>query len=196
MGGDGGSMNAAQRERFSELLGDALGFYGQAVTAFSLSVWWQACERYEFEQVAKALTAHAMDPDRGQFAPKPADIVRQLQGTHTDRSLMAWGKVFEAMQRIGAYTSVDFGEPAIHCAIEDMGGWQKLCRSTMDELPFVQKRFCETHKAYSLRGDMLRDIPALMGELEQRNRIGGHPTKPPVRIGPPKALQLRGDQAA
>ena len=34
--------------------------------------------------VGKALTAHATDPDHGQFAPKPADIVRKIQGTQAD----------------------------------------------------------------------------------------------------------------
>ena len=63
---------------FVELLTQALGFYGQAVSPFAVSVWWQACQGVELDQVRRALTAHAMDPDRGHFAPKPADVVRQL----------------------------------------------------------------------------------------------------------------------
>jgi hypothetical protein len=52
--------------------------------------------------------------------PKPADIVRNLQGTASDRSLIAWGKLLEAMRRVGAYRSVAFDDGAIHAAVEDM----------------------------------------------------------------------------
>lgn len=177
-------MNATDRPAFSALLGDALGFYGQSVTQFAMSVWWQACERFDIGQVAKALTAHAMDAERGHFAPKPADIVRQLHGTQADRSLIAWGKVLDAMQRVGAYRTVAFDDGAIHAAIEDMGGWPKVCRSTMDELPFVQKRFTEAHRAYSSREGA--QFPALLlGEHESINRLQGKRVEPPMLVGNP-----------
>lgn len=183
-------MRQDEHQAFAEFLGGVLGFYGQSVTAFAMSVWWQACENFELSQVRKAMTAHAMDPDRGQFPPKPADIVRQLQGTHADRSLMAWGKVYEAMGRVGAYTSVAFDDPAIHSAIEDMGGWPALCRSTMDELPFVQKRFCDAHKAYTARGHTSPHPAYLMGEHEAINRKDGRRIAAPVLIGDPEQAQL------
>lgn len=176
-------MTDQDREPFARLMTDALGFYGQHVSPFAMGVWWQACQRFDLELVAKALTAHAMDPDRGQWAPKPADLVRQLHGTSTDRSLIAWGKVMDAMQRVGAYASVDFGDRATHCAIEDMGGWAKLCRSSLDELQFAQKRFCDTHRAYTTRGDALREVPHLIGAHEAENRVAGRRTAEPVRLG-------------
>jgi len=177
-------MNTTEKQAFASLLGDALGFYGQTVTPFAMSVWWQACERFEMGQVAKALTAHAMDAERGHFAPKPADIVRQLHGTQAGRSLIAWGKVLDAMQRVGAYSSVVFDDGAIHAAIEDMGGWSKVCRSTMDELPFVQKRFTEAHRAYSARPGI--SFPAkLLGEHEVANRMQGKRVAPPMLVGDP-----------
>lgn len=145
-------MRANQFQEFRELLANALSFYRQDVTPFMLDVWWQACQGFDLEQVRKALTAHAMDPDRGQFAPKPADIVRQLGGTATDRALMAWGKVMSAIQSVGAYTDVVFDDPAIHAAIEDLGGWPKVCRGDVKDLSYLQHRFTEAHRAYSGRG--------------------------------------------
>jgi hypothetical protein len=144
-------MQAADKPAFKALLTDALAFYRQDVSKFALSVWWAACERFDLEQVSKALTAHAMDPERGQFAPKPADVVRVLQGTHTDRSLMAWAKFYAAMGRVGSWRSVVFDDPSIHATIEDLGGWQALCSGTAEELPFLQRRFCDAHRAYSRR---------------------------------------------
>lgn len=182
-------MQSADKPAFKALLTDVMAFYRQDVSKFALTVWWQACERFEIEQVRKAMTAHAMDPERGQFAPKPADIVRQLQGTHTDRSLMAWGKVFEAMARVGAYSTVVFDDACIHLAIEDMGGWVSLCRSTNDELPFVQKRFCDTYKAYSSRQDRPKHPPMLIGAHDAENAKRGYRSQAPALIGNPAAAQ-------
>lgn len=167
---------------FQALLTDALAFYRQDVSEFALSVWWGACKPFTLEQVSKAFTAHATDAERGRFAPMPADVVKHLQGTQTDRSLIAWGKVLEAIQHVGAYQSVGFDDPAIHAAVEDLGGWTTICRGTMAELPHLQRRFCEAHRAYAGRGSFAFP-PYLIGESEAANRTGGKPVQPPVLVG-------------
>lgn len=177
---------------FSELLTDAMAFYRQDVSSFALSVWWSACERYSLEQFRKALTAHAMDAERGQFAPKPADIVRHLEGTATDRSMLAWGKVLDAMQSVGAYSDVVFDDPAIHAVIEDLGGWPKVCRGQVKDLGYLQHRFCEAHRAYSGRGQF--DYPRLLaGDRspdEMYRRRGLPPPKPAVVGSRERARQV------
>jgi hypothetical protein len=175
-------MKPTDKPAFAQLLTDALAFYRQDVSTFALGVWWQACERFELQQVAKALTAHALDPERGHFAPKPADIVRQLHGTATDRSLVAWGKVLNAVRIVGAYETVVFDDPAIHAAVTDLGGWPTVCRSDVDELPFLQRRFCDAHRAYAARPGIA--YPAkLIGDSEAANRHSGQPTAAPQLIG-------------
>lgn len=184
-------MTPAEQKKFSEVLGGVHDFYGKELSKFAVAVWAQACDTFDVEQVTKALSAHLMDPERGQFMPKPADIVRQLQGTNTDRSLIAWGKVLDAMQRVGAYQSVCFDDGIIHASITDMGGWMQLCRSKTDDLPFLQKRFCDGYKAYANRGDVT--YPAiLLGEHELANSSKGYRAAPPVLIGnPEKAARVR-----
>ena len=175
-------MNASDKRAFKDLITQAMAFYRQDVSTFSLGVWWSACEAFSLEQVGKAFTAHA---ERGRFAPMPADIVKHLQGTQTDRSLMAWGKVLEGIQRVGAYQSVGFDDPAIHAAVEDLGGWTTICRSTMQELPHLQRRFTEAHRAYCGRQSF--PFPAyLIGESEAANRTAGKRVAPPVLIGNPE----------
>ena len=145
-------MQPHEKPAFAGLITDALGYYRQDASRFTLDLWWQACQAFDMEQVSKALSTHAMDPERGQFAPKVADLVRVLSGTHTDRAQLAWGKAFEAMSAVGSYTDVVFDDPAIHAVIEDMGGWPKVCRTETKELSYLQHRFCESHKAYTGRG--------------------------------------------
>lgn len=175
---------------FRSLLTDAMAFYRKDVSKFALGVWWEACKGFELEQVTKAITAHAMDPERGQFAPMPADIVKQLHGTRTDRSLVAWSQVYEAISRHGAYASVQFSDPATQLAIHDMGGWPKLCATETAELQFAQKRFCDMHRSYSARQDL--EAPSVLLGIHDRDPARRAPVRP-VLIG---AQALRIEVAA
>lgn len=175
-------MRDAEKAAFAQLVKDAMAFYRRDVSTFALDVWWQACRPFSLDQVAKALTAHATNPERGQFAPMPADIVRELDGTRSDRSLVAWGKVYDAMARVGSYSSVAFDEVQIHAAIEDMGGWPKLCQTATAELPFVQKRFCETYRAYAARPESPPHSPVLPG-VHATNNARFNRSEPCILIG-------------
>jgi hypothetical protein len=145
-------MRTEDRDQFVALLTDAMAYYGKTASPYVLSVWWAACEQYTLDQVRTALTRHAMHADSGQFAPKVADIVRVLEGTTDDKAAIAWGKAIYAAQRIGAYSDVVFDDPAIHAAIEDIGGWPKFCRAPTKDLSYMQHQFCESHRAYASRG--------------------------------------------
>lgn len=180
-------MNPSESKDFFRMVSDALGYWKQDASEFTLQVWWQGCQPFSFEQVSKALTAHATDPDKGQFAPKVADIVRQLAGTKTDRSLLAWGRVHDAMSSVGAYQDVDFGDNAIHAAIMDLGGWMKLCRTELTDLSYLQHKFCEAYRAYQAAG--VAEIPALAGDRSPDAMYlkRGLPVPKPVQIGSGKS---------
>lgn len=181
-------MTEADRKEFAQLMSDTMAFYRRDCSKFALSVWWEACKGCELEMVRKALTAHALDPERGQFEPKPADIVRVLAGTQTDRALIAWGKAWEAMQRVGAYTDVAFDDPAIHAVIEDLGGWAALCRGDLGELSHTQRRFCDSYRAYARRPG--HAYPALLGGAHRSvNVLRGHQQAGPVLVGDPEQAQ-------
>lgn len=185
-------MQDYEREKFSALLTDVMAYYGKDASPFMLSLWWDACKGLEYREVAKALNAHAKDPDKGQFAPKVADLVRITQGTTTDRAALAWGKVYEAMCSVGAYRDVAFDDPAIHAAINDCGGWVKMCRGDTAELSYLQHRFCEAHKTYTSRGEF--NYPRVLTGDRSPDELyakRGLPPPKPVLIGnQEKAQQL------
>ena len=163
------------------LVTDALAYYRQSVSEFTLSVWWQACQPFEMEQVRKAISSHAVDPERGQFAPKVADIARILSGTKTDRAQIAWGKAFEAMQSVGAYKDVIFDDAAIHAAIDDLGGWPKVCRGESKDLSYLQHSFCESYRAYVGRESY--DYPKqLMGDRSPDSEYEKKGLTPPKAV--------------
>lgn len=134
-------MTDNDRADFSALLADVLGFYRQPISDFTMSVWWEACRRFELTAVRRAMTAHATDPDRGQFCPLPADIIRHLRGTTKDESLTAWQRVIGQVGSVGRYGTPRLSEPE-SVALQAIGGWQRLCNSQEDELGHLAREFC------------------------------------------------------
>lgn len=189
-------MRQSDFKRFGTAVTAVAELYGKSISEGAMVLWWQALERFDIEQVEKALRKCVESPESGQFMPKPADVIKAIDGTATDRSLLAWGQVYEAMSRVGAYSSVQFSDAAIHQAVSDVGGWPKLCRVTTDELPFVQRRFLEAHRVYSERG--AEGAPKyLIGESEQANMASGKAwTGKPVLIGPRAEPRMIGHKAA
>lgn len=183
-------MQPSDRAAFAQLITDVLAYYRQDASRFVLDLWWNACQGFDLEQIRAALQRHCTDAERGQFAPKVADLARILQGTTTDRAALAWGKVHEAMGSVGAYTDVVFDDPAIHAVVEDMGGWPKMCRTPLDELGYLQHRFTEAHRAYTGRGQF--DFPRrLMGDRSPDSTYlaSGLPLPKPALVGDAKRAE-------
>lgn len=190
-------MKPNDKPEFARLLTDVMAYYSKDASPFVLSLWWDACQGVELEEVKKALNSHAMDAERGVYAPKVADIVRVLQGTTTDKAALAWGKVLGAMSAVGAYQDVVFDDAAIHAAIVDCGGWQKVCRGDLAELSYLQHRFTQSYKAYTERGSF--EYPRMLGgdrSPDSEYLKFGRPLPKPAIVGDParaaRVLELGG----
>jgi hypothetical protein len=180
-------MNSNEKQDLYKLISSVMDYYKQDVSPFSLNLFWEALKGFDFEQVSKALTRHAMNPDNGQFAPKIADIVKQLSGTTSDKAKIAWGKAYAAMEQVGAYQDVCFDDGIIHLVIEDMGGWVKICRTETKDIGYVQHQFCESYRAYTGRERV--EYPSYLagangtGENMARLRMRGITPPAPITIG-------------
>lgn len=142
------------RQRFAEIIVGIAEVYGRDMSEAGLSVWWHALSRYSTDQVTGALNAHVQDAERGQFMPKPGDIVRQIEGTPTDQAQAAWAKVEGALRGIGGGPSWVFDDPKIHRAIEQIGGVSALsnCPSERD-LTFLREQFCKRYASPNNHGE-------------------------------------------
>ncbi|HRL22808.1 MAG TPA: hypothetical protein PLP85_13655, partial [Alcaligenes sp.] len=103
-------MQETYKRDFFALLADVSAFYGKNTSRFALSVWWEAMVPFDFQAVRQALGAHCMNPDNGQFMPRPSDIVKLLRGSSQDSALLAWTKVDRAVRSVGVYRSVTFDD--------------------------------------------------------------------------------------
>ena len=170
-------MQDHEFNKFSALIADVSAFYRQDVSQFSVSVWWQAMQPYDFEAVSDALSRHTLNPDNGQFMPKPADMVKLFSGRTVDSAQVAWAKVDKAVRAVGPWQSVIFDDPIIHRVIEDMGGWVGLCGKEAEEWPFIGNQFVTRYQGQKLTGNTGDYPPRLIGITEHQNSEAGRASK-------------------
>ena len=176
-------MKTADTEHFNLLLAAVHAFYRQDFSDFAASVWAQAMRPYDLKAVREAFGRHTVNPDTGQFMPKPADIVKMLGGTSQDAALVAWSKVDKALRQVGTYASVVFDDPLIHHVLTDMGGWVPLGNKDEDEWPFVRAEFVNRYRGCRIRSEIPAYLPVLIGISDSQNQRTGFTAQTPVLIG-------------
>lgn len=172
-------------EGFQQTIENVYSFYGKDCSTFALDVWWQALKPYDLEAVRSALGRHCVNPDNGQWLPKPADVVRMMEGSTLDSAIAAWTKIDRAVQSVGTYETVVFDDALIHAVISDMGGWPQLGQKTVDEWPFVAKEFQARYRSYKARNETPVHPPKLIGIFDMQNTPQGFKQQDPVLIGKP-----------
>lgn len=182
-------MQKEHRPNFLSFMTGIGQIYGKEINPPLVEIYWQSLSNFDFADVKKAFHAHVTNPDVGQFMPKPADIVRYLEGSTQTQGLRAWAKVDAAISRVGAYESVVFDDPIIHCVIEEMGGWVTLCKLTIDDLKFRAKEFEKRYASYVLNPP--GSYPArLCGIVEGQRGTQGFELAPPSYVGDKRKAEL------
>ena len=176
-------MLASENAAFAKLIAGVYEFYGKEPSEFTLGVWWQAMQQFDLVTVREALGRHTMNPDTGQFLPRPADVVRMIGGTTNDAALVAWTALEIGIRHVGTYETVAFDDALIHRVVEDMGGWILMGRTTEKELPFKRKEFTDRYRAYKLRGEVPEYPRKLTGIFDGQNLSQGFPARPVKLIG-------------
>jgi hypothetical protein len=186
-------MTEGDRVLFTTLIDGVYHFYGKSkdLSEFGLNVWWNALKQYDLRALENALGRHCVDPDQGKFLPRPADVVRLLEGSTLDSAQLAWTKVIEGVRHVGTYESVCFDDPIINRVVEDMGGWIGLGAIKTEELPFRAKEFEQRYRAYKVAGGARIWPPYLAGIIERDNSAKGYrESAGPRLIGDPARAKL------
>lgn len=178
------------RGSFYALMTGLFEMYGKKASPELLEIYFGALKAYELADLQRAANHHALDPDAGQFMPKPADFVRHIDGSKATRAMRGWCTVDRAIREIGPYQSVVFDDPIIHVVLQDMGGWLALCETkTEDDLKFRRHEFEKRYQGYALQGGVT-DYPARLIGLSEAdcNRLK-RPAPSPMLIGNPEAAK-------
>lgn len=164
-------MESSDLEQFITMMGIVADTYGQPrLNPNAIKLYFEVLSEYPLSEISKAIKEHVK---QSPYMPKPADIIRIIDGTAEDRASEAWYYVLKTIQQYGHYESVQFDNPAIHYAIERMGGWQKLCQMTEEELPYRERDFVKHY----VRGERIATwdkVPLrFIGKHEQDNVFNG-----------------------
>ncbi|EMN7430334.1 hypothetical protein WB904_002863 [Vibrio parahaemolyticus] len=171
------------KKRFAEILITNMAIYEKEVSGPMLNIWLEDLGQFDIHAIEQAFQRHRTNPDNGRFAPKPADITRLIGGTSSDRALSAWAKVKRGISSAGAYSTVVFDDVLIHTVLTDMGGWEEICRTNVEEMPFVAKEF-ENRYRTELFHPSMKHPKKLIGTTERENVSNGiGVTEPPITIG-------------
>lgn len=182
-------MIERDRKPFFALIAGVYAFYDKGFSDFAGRVWWEAMNPFDLKAIGDALNRHCVNPDVGQFMPKPADVVRMLQGSTQDSALAAWSKLDRAVREVGTYRSVVFEDALIHRIVLEMGGWVALGMKNEEEWPFVRNEFVNRYRGYRGRSEIPEYPPVLIGLAEANNRKGGFEIEPPILIGNPESAK-------
>lgn len=172
------------KKEFATYMSGVFSVYGKEVSTMLLRIWFEALRQYDLKAVKDALARHLLNPDNGQFLPKPADVVKLIGGTTIDTALEAWSAVDNAVRTVGTYRSVAFQDSIIHKVIQDMGGWVALGNKKEDEWAFVAKEFQTRYRGIKTTGQPVDAPPQLTGIAAQQNSVAGiQYAEPPILIG-------------
>lgn len=97
-------MLLTDKPAFAAIIAKTWRFYDKTPTGETLADWFDVLESFPLEAIATAFKQHLTDPKSGQFIPKPADIIHQLQ-THQSADDSghpgpeeAWGMLIRLIQ--------------------------------------------------------------------------------------------------
>ena len=180
-------MEMTDKIRFAQALVATAELYGKEISKGLAELYFQDLAAYPIDDVLTALTRHRRDPTRGQYWPKPADLIRQLDGDPESRAMQAWTTVWQAVGRVGTYQTVVFDDPLIHAVVEEMGGWLAFGQFTEEEQPFRAQEFVKRYRAYQASRRRPPYPPKLIGRTEHTNATAGftEAIPPPVLLGDP-----------
>ena len=178
-------MLETDKQAFAAMMNSIAEMYAnRQMTKPVLRIYWAALKHLVLDEVRHGLNLHVRNPDTGMFLPKPADIIRHIDGSSDSQAKLAWSQVDKAIRYHGAWASVVFvEEPRIHAVIADMGGWIKLCATSEREYAFKQNEFEKRYRGY-LQIKPEHYPSTLVGIAETQNATQGLPIAAPVYIEP------------
>ena len=184
-------MNKTDFKPFSVMWTAASEAVGRLPSSAAVGMVFRALMEYDFDDIRRALDAHMKNPDGGQFAPKPADVIRYIDGDPSSRALLAWTKTLDGIAGTGSYQTVVFDDSKIMAVVEGMGGWITVCEVTEKELPFMKNEFVTRYKGF-LNSKLERWPKKLIGITEAQNQKHPNAKIPePILLGDrQKALEV------
>lgn len=181
-----------RRETFVAALAVLSEVFGREVSPALTEVYWEIFRDYPDALFRTAVTRAVRTL---RFFPRPSDLLEILEGSPEDRALLAWQTLEKSIRTIGSWDSVRFEDPALSAAVENLGGWTKVCEWTEEEMPIRRREFERHYRICAER--RIRGPQWHPGWIEINNRAGGWlqyiptPRAVPANVGDPATGDAR-----
>ena len=165
-------MEQANKYKKKVFLSSTSEIYGKYPSKELLRIYFDYLINYSIENIAAAFKKHSLDPNVGQFFPKPSDIVRNISGDRLstkNNALIAWAAVEAAISSVGSYGTLELDDKQALMVIRTMGSWSQFCQTDRDKMPFKKQEFIGMYEAFN--STAIEDMPdCLMGIADLANQ--------------------------
>lgn len=173
-------MNDSDKQRFAQVMVGIAELYEKKPSKELMRLYFTALADYDIDAVVDAFSRHVNDPDQGMFMPKPAHIVKLIDGNSEENELhsktkaeLQWaGSVMKAMKELGSYGSPKFKDPITAAAINRIGGWLSICHCDTESMKWKQRDFINAYSDIEKVNDphLLENsqVTGITGTIEQK----------------------------
>ena len=181
-------MKKEDIEKLGKILNVMGVIYERQVSKELIRIYFETLKEYDISEISRAFNLHIRDRERGQFFPKPADLLAQILADEGVLAILAWDKAYEGIKQGAYYDTMIFDDPVIHMTITQMGGWLEFSDLLIKDIPYRRAEFIKLYKHFQKHPI---DAPKrLAGFHEMNNRREGY------LKDIPEPLMITGDKKA
>ena len=146
-------MDHNDRTEFAKCFAATCLVYDVSPNTDKANAYFSLLSGFTLQHVLKAFADHPLEPERGRFFPKPADIVYQITGTEKQQgeslerqAELEWAQIYRA-----SANGVEPKNISIEAlsALRSIGGCSKVGYSLEKDIPFLKREFIALFKSIS-----------------------------------------------
>ena len=138
-------MNKSDRNKFLAILETLHTMHDKQGSKVLIDLYWSVMKPYSIEKFTTAVENHISDPDKGMFFPKPADLIKVMQGDTNKAASKAWQSVIRRLERLGDSKPFESSDTAVLEALGAIGGYNRLCTLTYTQINDLEKQFLDSY---------------------------------------------------
>ncbi len=157
------------KKLFLQSLNSLESAFDEKVSEDRAKIYWDILKGYSDREIKKSVIRSIREL---KFFPKVSEIIEMIEGNIEDEAEVAWLILKEKIERYDGYISVSFPDsPAIGSVVEALGGWIKMCDTTIEEEKWIKKEFI---KLYPIMKRRSNHPEKLLGIFELENNQKGY----------------------
>ena len=155
------------KKLFLQSLNSLESAFGEKVSEDRTKIYWDILKGYSDLNIKKAVIKSIREL---KFFPKVSEIIEMIEGNIEDEAEIAWLILKEKIERHDGYMSVSFPEnPVIGSVVEALGGWIRICDTTVKEEKWVKKEFIKLYPIVKGKSSHPERLPGIF-ELENNQK--------------------------